>query len=160
MNRLRYPAIKEEGKKVRLENGHDFRVQLELLPPDRYFVEVYKEYKKATPKQFAWLYNGVYPKFLEALIDAGYEFTTVEEVDLFAKSMWAAKPVLNMETGEIQQIPVSKAEFLTIDHQAFVNNIIYYCAVYLNVSIPPPDVNWKKHKEEVKLLINKQNNAA
>jgi hypothetical protein len=42
----------------------------------------------------------------------------------------------------------------------FVNNIIYYSSVYLNTTIPPPDVDWKKHKEEVKLLINKQDKAA
>ncbi len=159
MKRLNYTGLKEDGKPFRLENGHDFRVQLNLLPPGRYFVEVQKEYKKATRKQFSWLYNGIYPKFMEALNNAGYEFTNVDEVDLFAKSMWAAKPALNMETGEIRNIPMSKAEFLTIDHAAFVANIRYYAALYLSTDIPEPDIDWKKHKIEMQLLIDKQKAA-
>ena len=159
MKRLEYIGIKEENKPFRLENGHDFRVQLNLLPPGRYFVGVQKEYKKASRKQFGWLYNGIYPKFMESLNNAGYEFTNVDEVDMFAKSMWANKPALNMETGEIRTMPMSKAEFLTIDHQAFVANIRYYAAIYLNTEIEEPDVNWKEHKLKMQLLIDK-NKAA
>jgi hypothetical protein len=159
MKRLEYIGIKEENKAFRLENGHDFRVQLNLLPPGRFFVTVQKEYKKASRKQFAWLYNGIYPLFLEALNNAGYEFTTVDEVDIFAKTMWANKDVLNMETGEIRQMPMSKAEFLTIDHLAYVANIRHYAMMYLDTDIPEPDVNWKQHKAEMQLLINKSKAA-
>lgn len=155
MKRLEFTGIKEEDKPFRIENPIEFRVQHALLPPGRYITTTQKEYKKASHKQFQWLFGGIYPKFMQALNDAGYEFTNVDEVDIFAKSMWASKSVLNMETGEIRQIPMSKAEFLTIDHQAFVANIRYYAAVYLSTEISDPDINWKKHKEEMDILIEK-----
>jgi hypothetical protein len=159
VKRLEYIGIKDVDKPFRLENGHDFRVHLNLLPPGRYITTVQKEYKKATHSQFKWLFGGIYPEFLIALNDAGYEFTNVDEVDLFAKSLWANKKVLNQETGELIKIPMSKAEFLTIDHQAFVANIRYYAAVYLNTEISEPDINWKQVKAEMQLLINKQKAA-
>jgi hypothetical protein len=159
MKRLEYTGIKEENKAFKLENGHDFRVQLNLLPPGRYFVAVQKEYKKATRKQFAWLYNGIYEESLIALNNEGYDFYDVDEVDLFWKSLFANKKVANPETGEIITMPMSKREFLTIDHAAYVANIRYYTSVYLHADIADPDVNWKEHKREMQLLIEKQNES-
>ncbi len=160
MKRLEYTGIKEQDKPFRLENGHDFRVQLNLLPPGRYITTVQKEYKKASHKQFQWLYNGVYKESLPALIDAGYDVVDVDDVDLFWKALFASKTVLNRETGELLTIPVSKREFLTIDHQAYVSNIRYHCAMYLNTVISEPDINWKQHQAEMQSLINKNNKAA
>jgi len=155
MKRIDFTGIKEEDQPFRIENGMDLKVQLNLLIPGTYKGCIQKEYKKASQRQFAWLYNGIYPEFLIALNNMGYEFTTVDEVDMFAKSMWANKPALNRETGEIIRIPMSKAEFITIDHMAFVSNIRYYSAVYLGHEIKEPDIDWKAHKAKMQLLINK-----
>lgn len=160
MKRIEFNCVKELDKPFRIENGKDLKVQLNLLPPGKYQLTVQKEYKKASRKQFGWLYNSIYPEFMKALNDVGYEFTTIDEVDLFAKTLFANKKVVNPETGEIITMPMSKAEFLTIDHQAYVANIRYHCAVYLGVNISEPDVNWKLHKAEMQLLINKSNKAA
>ena len=64
----------------------------------------------------------------------------------FWKTMFANKEVLNRETGEIMKIPLSKSEFLTIDHMVYTEKIREYCSEYLNTTIPDPDPNWKQKK--------------
>jgi hypothetical protein len=73
---------------------------------------------------------------------------------MFWKELFANKELLIIETGEIRNIPVSKSEFLTIDHMAYTSNIRTYCQEYLSCNIPDPDVNWKEHKKEMQKLIN------
>jgi hypothetical protein len=87
----------------------------------------------------------VYPLSLIALNDAGYEFTNIDQVDIFWKSLFANKDVLNRETGEIMKIPLSKSEFMTIDEMTYCDSIRNYCSEYLGANIADPDPNWKQH---------------
>ncbi len=119
------------------------------LPKGNYTVTIEKYRKKASHDQFKWLYGAIYPQLLIALNDAGYEFTTVEEVDYFAKTMWASTTVLNPETGELLKLPMSKREFVTIDHMAYVACIRKFAAEYLATNIVDPDPNWKQRKDEI-----------
>jgi len=98
--------------------------------------------------QFGYLYGLVYPLSLLALNEAGYEFTNIDQVDIFWKSMFANKEILNRETGEIMTMPQSKSEFMTIDEMAYTDAIRTYCAEYLNASIPDPDSNYKQKRNE------------
>ena len=154
MKKIKAIGLKEEGKPYRVVNAKTFREQLDALPKGKYQHTVEKYYKKASPPQFGWLYGLVYPQTLIALNDAGYEFTNVDQVDLFWKSMFANKEVLNRETGEIMKIPLSKSEFLTVDHMGFTAQIRQYCSEYLMVTISDPDPNWKKRKEEIQKAID------
>lgn len=156
MRKLEYMAVKEDGKPFRVHGSELMREQLDALPPNQYVVGITAFHKKATTKQFGWLFNCIYPQMLIGLNNAGYEFTTVLEVDLFCKTMWANKELLNMETGQIISVPLSKAEFLTIDHMAYVDNIRRYALGYLGTTISDPDPNWKKRQKEVENLIKKQ----
>ena len=83
-----------------------------------------------------------------ALNDAGYEFTTIDQVDIFWKGVFANKDVLNRETGEIMKLPLSKSEFMTIDEMTYGDAIRNYCSEYLNTNIPDADTNWKQNKNE------------
>jgi hypothetical protein len=149
LKKLTAIGIKEEGKPFRMQNAKLFREKLDNLPKGRYLHTVEKYRNKASHPQFAWLYGAVYPLMLIALNDAGYEFTNIDQVDIFCKSMWANKEVLNRETGEVFKIPLSKSEFVTVDHMAYVSNIRAYASEYLSTEIPDPDVNWKQNKDEV-----------
>lgn len=149
-----YPAIKEEGKPFRVVNLKAFNFEVNELKKGHYRITVDKWRRKASPPQFGWLYGAIYPLTLKTLNDAGYEFTNIDQVDIFWKTLFANKDLLIRETGEIRKVPMSKSEFLTIDHMAFVSNIRTYCQEYLNTYIPEPDIDWKKHREEMQKLID------
>jgi len=138
-------GIEEEGKPYRVVNAKVFRHDLDSLPKGTYIHTVERYYRKASHEQFKYLYGLVYPLSMIALNDAGYEFTTIDQVDIFWKSIFANKDVLNRETGEIMKIPLSKSEFKTIDEMTFCNSIRDYCSEYFNTYIPDPDPNWKQH---------------
>jgi hypothetical protein len=155
MKKIKCLGIKEKGKPFRFINSKLYKDQLDALPDGRYQTTTEKYYKKASPPQFSWLYGSVYPLSMIALNDAGYEFTNTDQVDIFWKMMFANKDVLNRESGEIMKIPLSKSEFLTVDHMGYTAQIRQYCSEYLSCNIPDPDVNWKKHRLEMQELINK-----
>jgi hypothetical protein len=156
MKKYEYIGIKEDKKPFRIQSVSVMKNDLDGLPKGKYKLTVAKYFKKASPPQFKWLYGSVYPLSLIALNEAGYEFTNVDQVDIFWKSMFANKEVLVRETGQIMTVPLSKSEFLTVDHMAYTSSIRTYCAEYLSANIPDPDVNWKQHKKEMQELIEKE----
>jgi hypothetical protein len=145
MKKITAYGIKEEGKPFRMINSSVFCSDLDSLPKGRYKHTVEKVYNKASSQQFGYLYAVVYPLSLIALNAAGYEFTTIDQVDSFWKSLFANKELLNRETGEIMKIPLSKSEFKTIDEMTYCNSIRDYCSEYLNYYIPDPDINWREN---------------
>lgn len=146
MNKAQTHGIKEKGKPFRVVNAEAFKKELDLLPVGRYRIIAEKQRRKASPLQFRYLYGLVYPLSWIALNDAGYEFTNIDQVDAFWKSMFANKEVLNREMGEVMKIPLSKSEFMTIDEITYCDAIRNYCSEYLNTNIPDPDPNYKKNK--------------
>ena len=146
MKKITAIGVKSEGKPFLLLSKKVFNESLDNLPDGKYKLTIEKYYKKSSSNQFGWLYNCIYPLSLIALNDAGYEFTNIDEVDQFWKSLFANKEILNRETGEIMNIPKSKSEFITVDQMAYCDSIRHYCAEYLSVNIPDPDVNWKENK--------------
>jgi hypothetical protein len=68
----------------------------------------------------------------------GWEFSSIDEVDLYCKDMFAGKDITNRHTGEIITIPALKRDFNTIDMIAFINKIRDHCSEYFNVYIPEP----------------------
>ena len=146
MKKVTAIGIKEVDKPYRIVNTSAYRMQLDLLPPGKYQNTTEKYKKKASPPQFRWLYGSIYPLSMIALNDAGYEFTTIDQVDIFWKGMFANKDVLNRETGEIMKLPLSKSEFMTVDEMTYGDAIRNYCSEYLNANIPDADTNWKQNK--------------
>ena len=147
MKKITAIGIKEEGKPYRIIHANVFRADLDSLPVGKYTHTVEKYHKKASHEQFKYLYGVVYPLSLIALNDAGYEFTNIEQVDLFWKGIFANKEILNRESGEIMKIPLSKSEFKTIDEMTYCDAIRNYCSEYFNTHIPDPDPNYKQNKK-------------
>lgn len=147
MNKASCIGIKEAGKPFREINLSAYRMQLDLLPPGKYQTVTEKYKRKATHQQFKYLYGVVYPLSLLALINAGYEFVNIDDVDVFWKRMFANKEILNRETGEIMILPLSKSQFKTIDEMAYCDSIRNYCSEYLNTNVPDPETNWKQHEK-------------
>lgn len=140
MKKITAVSTKEEDKPFLIPKW--FQQQIDNLPQGKYQIVVDKYHRKATHKQFQYLYGMVYPNSLIALNNAGYEFTTIEEVNDFWMNLFASKQVLNRETGEIMTLPVSKSEFVTIDEMTYCNAIRNYVSDYLGMSIADPDPNY------------------
>jgi hypothetical protein len=146
MKKIIYPAIKSDDTDFRIINSKLFKAELNALKKGKYRVIVEKYHRKASHEQFKYLYGLVYPLSMVALNDAGYEFTSIDEVDIFWKTMFANKKIINRESGEIITVPVTKSQFLTIDEMTYCDAIRNYCSEYLGTSIPDPDPNWKQNK--------------
>ena len=137
MKELIYIADKK-GEKLEPINSPLMRSEIAALPDGRYKIAISKLYPKATKEQFSYLYGVVYPMFLQAANDNGYEFANVVQIDLWAKTQWAKKDVMNRETGQIVSIPLTKSEFKTVDEMVWSNLLRDYCSEYWGVYIPEP----------------------
>lgn len=107
-----------------------------------YLVEVKKVRKPRSNDQNGWLWGCIYPMLLDAMIDAGWEFTSVEQIHEFFKAQMTADEVVNRETGEIIKFPSSTAKMDTVTFSTYCEKLRQYADEYLNVKIPDPDKYW------------------
>ena len=108
-----------------------------------YLVEVKKVRKPRSNDQNGWLWGCIYPMLLDAMIDAGWEFTSVEQIHEFFKAQMTADEVVNKETGEIIKFPSSTAKMDTVTFSSYCEKLREYAREYLNVEIPDPDKYWR-----------------
>ena len=146
MKPIRYIVDKEDNKPFKVLNAALMRMELDALPRGKYELSVKKLHRKATHLQFSYLYGICYPMFMAAANNTGYEFTSIDELDLWCKQQWANKLIMNRETGETIPIPQTKSEFATIDENAYCNILRDYCSEYFGVFIPDPEKEWKNKK--------------
>ena len=145
MKKITALGIIKSGK-LAINSRKVFADDLTKAPNGKVKITVEKYYRKASILQFGYLYGVILPLSWIALNDAGYEFTNVDQVDQFWKSMFATKEILNRETGEVMTLPLSKSEFKTIDEMVYSDKIREYVAEYLNTVIPDPDINYKQKR--------------
>jgi hypothetical protein len=142
MLRISYIGIRELSKPFRIVNSKLFRQELDSLPVGRYKVTVEKYRKAKSNSQLAWLYGQIYPLVLKGLNDAGWEFTSNDEVDEYCKSMFASREILNRHTGEIMDVPGLKRDMTTTEMMTYVDAIRDWASEYLNIIIPEPETNF------------------
>ena len=137
MKPIKYIGIAEAGK-FRIVNDKLFREELSRLGNGRYDLIIQKHRRSKSNPQLRWLYGQVYPIVLKGLTDAGWEFTTIAEVDEYCKSMFASREVLNRHTGEIMAVPGLKRDMTTTELSTYVDAIRDWASEYLNINIPEP----------------------
>jgi hypothetical protein len=135
--KLSYIGIKEQT--FRVVNSKLFQEELNRLPEGRYRITVDKYRKGKSLPQLGYYYACVLPMSHKLLLDAGWEFSTLEEVDIFWKSQFANRDIVNRNTGEVMTIPALKRDMTTTDFMAFVDAIRNYCSEYLGGYIPEPE---------------------
>lgn len=141
MKPIRYIIDKQDNEPFKVLNASLMKSELDALPKGRYELIVKKLHRKATQKQFGYLYSTVYPMFLLAAWQNGYttdDFKDIDELDIWCKAQWANKPLLNRETGEVITTPLSKSKFVTIDENAYCNKLRDFASEYWGVYIPEP----------------------
>lgn len=142
MSKISYIAIKDDNKPLRIVNKALLKEETDRLSKGRYRLIIEKLRKNKSNPQLAWLYGQIYPIVLKALNDAGWEFTTVDEVDEYCKSMFSSREVLNRHTGEIMNVPGLKRDMTTVEMMTYVEAIRDWATEYLNVNIPDPETNF------------------
>lgn len=115
-----------------------------------YRVEVKKVRKPRSNDQNGWLWGCIYPMLLDALLDAGWEFVSVEQVHEFFKSQMTADKVVNKHTGEIIEFPGSTATMDTVIFSTYCEKLREYAREYLSIEIPDPDRYWKTNEKNTK----------
>lgn len=111
-----------------------------------YMVNITKQRKGRTLNQNDWLWGCVYPILLDGLLDAGWEFTSVEQVHEFFKKQMAQDKVVNYNTGEIVEIPKSTATMDTQQFSMYIDALRAYAEDFLNITIPEPNKNWRTER--------------
>jgi len=113
-----------------------------------YRIDVRRIRKPRSNDQNGWLWGCIYPMLLEALLDAGWEFVSVEQVHEFFKAQMTADKVVNKHTGEIIEFPGSTATMDTVTFSTYCEKLREYAREFLNVEIPDPDRYWKCSNEK------------
>lgn len=131
-------GIKEKDKDFRVVNSALFRDECNKLAPGRYRITIEKKRNSKSSPQLGYLHAVVYPMSLRFLNDAGWEFTSIEQVDTFWKYKFTEQEIVNRDTAEIMTIPGLKRDFTTTDMMAYINAIRNYCAEFLGGYIPEP----------------------
>lgn len=108
-----------------------------------YIVEVKRQRKPRSTDQNGWLWGCIYPLLLDGLLEAGWEFTNVEQVHEFFKSLVAKDSVVNRHTGEIVEFPVSTALMNTLQFSTYCEKLRDYGREFLGIEIPDPDKYWR-----------------
>lgn len=142
MQKIQYIGIRKGSDPFRVVSSENFKKELNALPEGRYRISVEKYRKNKSNPQLAWLYGQIYPLVLKGLNDAGWEFTSIEEVDEYCKSMFSSREVLNRHSGEIMDVPGLKRDMSTVEMMTYVDAIRSWAAEYLNINIPDPEVNF------------------
>lgn len=112
---------------------------LDSLPIGDYVVTITHDRKTRTNQQNAYLWGIVYPAVLFGLQDAGWEIIDEEQVHEYCKQAFAAREVINKDTGEVLILPSSTAQMQTAEFNVYVENIKAFAFEYLNITIPEPN---------------------
>ena len=109
------------------------------LPNGDYILTVTPNRKTRSNQQNAYLWGVVYPSVLFGLQDAGWEITHEEQVHEYCKQAFAAREVINKDTGEVLSLPSSTASMQTAEFNVYVDKIKAFAFEYLNITIPEPN---------------------
>lgn len=112
-----------------------------------YRAEMKRVRRPRSNDQNGWLWGCIYPMLLEALLEAGWEFTDEEQVHEFFKAQMTADRVVNRETGEIIEFPSSTARMDTVTFSTYCEQLRQYAKDYLHTDIPDPDKYWRSHEK-------------
>jgi hypothetical protein len=143
MTKITYIGIRKGSDPFRVVNAKLLKNDLNSLPAGRYRLTVERWRKGKSNPQLGYLFAVIYPLVLQHLIDAGWEFTSVEEVDAYCKSRFANREIVNRDTAEIISVPALKRDFTTTDMMTYINAIRQWDAEYLGGTIPEPETNFE-----------------
>ena len=136
MKPLRYIATKD-AKGWHWQKG--MQEAISALPPGRYDWTIEKHKKKKSLSQLGYYFAVVVPMFRDFALEQGWEFESIEEVDIYLKSLFADREIANKHTGEMIKIPALKRNMSTVEMMTFINQVRDWCSEFLGGYIPEPN---------------------
>jgi hypothetical protein len=134
-------GIKKDGVAFRIVNRVLLDQELKGLPEGKYRLIIDKYRKNKSNPQLGWLFACIYPFVLRGLNDLGWEIVSLDEVDALCKDKFAAREIVNINTGEVMEIPALKRDMTTTEFSTYVEAIRKWAAEDLMVNIPDPETN-------------------
>jgi hypothetical protein len=141
LRKIQYIGLKKDNTSFRIVSSENFKKELNLLPEGRYKVTVEKYRKNKSNPQLGWLFACIYPFVLRGLNDLGWEITSLDDVDILCKDKFASKEIVNINSGEIMEIPALKRDMTTTEFSTYVEAIRKWASEDLMINIPDPETN-------------------
>lgn len=94
--------------------------------------------KKRSTNQNSYYWACVVPLVRDGLNHLGNEFS-LDDTHSFLKARFNYKEIVNEETGEIAQVPVSTTDLSTFAFNEYKEKIQRFSAEFLNITIPDPE---------------------
>lgn len=105
----------------------------------RYFtIKVERKKKKRSLNQNSYWWGVVVDKVHEGLQHLGHECSK-EDTHEMLKARFNYKEIVNEETGEVLQMPLSTSDLSTTDFMLLIDKVQRFAAEFLNVIIPDPE---------------------
>lgn len=144
MKKLTYKARKEsDGGIFHIPNRKVMEEDLRRLPKGNYTLTIEKYRRNKSNPQLGYYFACVLPMFRQFALDAGWEFESLDEVDIYLKSLFADREIANKHSGEMIKIPALKRDMTTVDFMTYIDKVRDHCAEFLNGYIPDPESQLK-----------------
>jgi hypothetical protein len=121
----------------KIQNPATVRKTFEALKDGNYMIDITKQNKRSNP-QNRYYWGLVIPMMKKAFEDLGHELTA-EEVHEFLKARFNFTEVINEQTAEMIQIPLSTTRLNKSDFSEYIEKIQRFAAEFLNLVIPDPN---------------------
>lgn len=93
-----------------------------------------------TNAQNSYVWGVVYESVRAGIREAWGEDLSADEVHLMMRARFLERPVVNRETGEVQQVIAGSTAALSVSEFAeYIDKIVQFAAEFLNVTVPPAD---------------------
>ena len=140
VKKLTYKARKEsDGGVFHIPNRKVLEEDLRRLPKGNYTLTIEKYRKSKSLPQLGYYFACLLPAFRNAALDQGWEFESLEEVDIYLKSLFADREIANKHTGEMIKIPALKRNMSSTEMMVFINQVRDWSSEFLGAYIPGPN---------------------
>ncbi len=142
--KLHFTGGVEDGK-LKLSNRKDFDLMLTQFEGKRIEGYIWRQRKRRSNNQNAYLWACVYPILVQGFKDMGHENITVNVVHEWAKNKFIEPDsqewfeVVSTDSGEVALVEMPTTRKLTTtEMMGYIASIQKWAAEFLGVSIPDP----------------------
>lgn len=107
------------------------------LSDGKYKLEI-SPFKQRSLRQNAFYWGVVVSMVKDGLNDLGHELSSTETHE-FLKARFNSKEVVNEQTGEVIQMPLSTTRLMTVGFMEYIEKIQRFAAEWLSINIPSPN---------------------
>lgn len=137
MKYIHYGNIKDG--KLHIINRKIFDADIERMGDKQVEIVIYPKKKTRSNQQNAYYWSVVVAMMKEGFAKMGHEDVTSENVHDFIKSRFLLKEIVNIDTGEVVNMPTGTSNLSTTDFMVLIEKCMKFSGEYLNTIIPEPN---------------------